>query len=358
EYAHFRNEYMPPADEIAALRAGARREAEAQREAVQAFFQENFHIILPDHVFTFWAFWLGLTPLERVAMDWRSDFSSDLSISALGISPCGIFEYFSQEGRARIPRSGLDHRLNARFYRDPPAFFTALYGDSDGLHYGLWYDNPLEASACVVSYYSRDGGGIAYQGQTLLEAVRRGIEWAQFHMEYERDKEEQRRCRLGVLLLRDAVMEYETADQPEQGEGYLYNDRRNIGPRIPTCNEFGVVVPSSYEQPAERNIDLVSQAIQEDTPEVKLRVAEALQACEQGQPALALALGHDFHWLSNDRLERKDEAHLLLSKAYEKLGYTALVEIATLHHRYRDLPNVDIYNYPYNFSAEEDTSSQ
>lgn len=81
------------------------------------------------------------------------------------------------------PESGLDHRLNSRFYRDPPEFSTALHGNTDGLHFGLWYDNPQESSAFVASYYSRDGGGVAYQGQTLLEAVRKQIEWSEYHID-------------------------------------------------------------------------------------------------------------------------------------------------------------------------------
>lgn len=349
EYVQWRQGQMPSPEELAALRAGARQQAEAQREPVQAFFQQVYHLTLPDHVFTFWAFWLGLTPRERAAMDWRIHTFAEIT-SALGISPCGIFAYFEQAGRERLPQAGLDHRLYERFSCDPPEFLTALQGDSDGLHFGLWYDNPQKPEAFVTSYYSRDGGGIGYEGQTLLEALREQIEWAEYHSNAESEPEERRRYRLSIKLLRDAVMEYETGDRPEQGEEYIATLKKLEG-RIPTYNELGVVVPPPYEQALERDAEAIGRAICDDAPPVQTWIAEALQACTQGQPALALALGHDLHWLSHDQQARKEAAHLLLSKAYAVLGYQALAEIASLHHQYRDLPNVDIYHFRYHFTA-------
>lgn len=350
EYAKFRQEHMPPPEELATLRAGARQQANAQREPVQAFFQQTYHLTLPDHVFNFWAFWLGLTPFERETMNWQLD--NDPIQPALGISPGGIFRYFEQTGRASIPQEDLDHRLNSRFYRDPPEFFTALHGDTDGLHFGLWYDNPHEPSAFVASYYSRDGGGIAYAGQTLLEAIREQIERAQYHNDTTNEQKEwHSKQQLGFMLLRDAVMEYETADRPEQGITYIQTYRK-CEERIPTCNELGITVPPSYERPQERDIAAIYQAICADDPQVKIWINEALEACAQGQPALALALGHDLHWLSHDQPERKEAAYLLLTRAYEVLGYQALSDIVTLHHQYRDLPNVDIYTFQYDFPGD------
>jgi hypothetical protein len=352
EYASFRKAHMPLPEELAALRTGARQQAEAQREPVQAFFRQAYQLILPDHVFTFWAFWLGLTPLERAAMDWHRRLDeNDEFIPDLGISPGGIFEYFEQAGRERVPLAGLDHRLNERSYLDPPEFFTALYGDTDGLRFGLWYDNPHKSSAFVASYYAGDPTGIAYEGQTLLEAVRAQIEWAEYHTDDYSDEEEERsKKRLSVWLLRDAVMEYETVNRPERGKEYVETYGKLEEKRIPTCNGLGVIVPPPYEQPLERDTEAVYQAILSDTSEVKAWINEALQACAQGQPALALALGHDLHWLWHNQPERKEAAHLLLTRAYKALGYQALAEIETLHHQYRDRPSVDIYHSRYDFS--------
>lgn len=145
------------------------------------------------------------------------------------------------------------------------------------------------------------------------------------------------------------MVEYETAHRPERGEKYVFTQWEHEEKHIPTCNELGVVVPPSYEQPLERDAKAISQAILADAGEVKTWINEALQACAQGQPALAL--GHDLHWLSDDQSERKEAAHLL-TRAYEVLGYRALSEITTLHHHYRDLPNVGIYTFQYDFSSE------
>lgn len=45
-----------------------------------------------------------------------------------------------------------------RHYNDPPEFFTILSGDTDGLHWGFYIDQPTgnPYDIWVASYYSRD----------------------------------------------------------------------------------------------------------------------------------------------------------------------------------------------------------
>ena len=66
------------------------------------------------------------------------------------------------------------------------------------------------------------------------------------------------------------------------------------------------------------------------------RAAAALAACAAGDPAPALVLGRDLHWLG------RPEAAPLLVAAYTALGRPALAGIAAAHHAQRELPNVGV----------------
>ncbi len=54
----------------------------------------------------------------------------------------GVTDYLRADAADLAPRDGLDERLHCRFRRDQPQFVTVLGGNSDGLHFGLWYDLP------------------------------------------------------------------------------------------------------------------------------------------------------------------------------------------------------------------------
>lgn len=335
EYAAFRQRVLPDAETVARLREAARRKAAALVEPVRSAVRRTHGLELPDHLFTFWAFWQGLTEVERQSMDrW------------IGLRPGGVLSLLSRwstDLNQLATRDGLDPRLDFRFYHDPPEFLTVLFGHSDGLHFGLWYDDPGMPADLVASFYSRDGGDIAWDGETVLEAVRWQIELAQFHLDYasEEPTEERREGRLAIALVRAAVMEFETTIRPEHGEQYMQRYKVQPQARIPTVNGAGVVCVS--REPLERDLDAVRRAIEQDAPEVIHWAQAATLACAEGRPEQALALGHDLHWLSAGVQEREEAAARLLEAAYRSLGRDALAEIAAVHHRHRDLQNVDIY---------------
>jgi hypothetical protein len=282
-------------------------------------------------MFTCWAFWLGLSPLERQAVD-------------RFVQPAGLFTYFEEGGRELIPREGLDHRLAWRYYLDPPEFVTVLTGRMDGLHYGLWYDAPDAAPAFVAGYYSRDADAIQCEGRTLLEVLRATIERAARDYYPPATASEAEADLFPKWLVRDAIAEYEAEDLEARGntplDAFCYELFQR---RLATCSEIGAVVPATYDTFMPHPSEVVCDAINRDAPVLSAWIAEAERACDNGQPAFALVLGHDFHWRSAGEPQREEAAWRLLGRAYEVLGYGALAAIATLHHHHRHLPSVDIY---------------
>jgi Uncharacterised conserved protein (DUF2228) len=294
---------------------------------------------LPESLFAFMAFWRGLTPCEQGAVE---DYAM--------VSPTGLLERLISGGHDHIPKGGLDPRLHYRYYSDPPEFLTTLNGEGDGHHYGLWYDDP-SAPAFVASYYNNDHTTIDPNGYTLLEAVRASIERRTEseieNAEYSEgnDEEALEDARDGILhlsLARDAVCEFETIDRTERGAQYCEKYSVEASGRIPTVPQIGVAVPPPLVRPQR---EAVIERFFADVPlqELASWVEAALEACRQGQPAEALALGHDIHWLSGGDGQREAWALSLLEAAYPALGRPALAEIAAVHHRHRDLPDVDLY---------------
>jgi hypothetical protein len=162
---------------------------------------------------------------------------------------------------------------------------------------------------------------------------------------WEGDEEAQKEARDGILYLslaRDAVCEYETGDWAEHGAEYCETYGVELSGRVPTVTGIGVMVPSSFERPhREATVERFFTDIPAD--ELSRWVEAALAACRQGQPAEALALGHDLHWLSAGDARREEWALALLESAYSVLDRPALAAIARAHQQRRDLPNVDVY---------------
>ena len=100
------------------------------------------------------------------------------------MSTAGIMDLFTDVDA--WPRDGVDIRVHWRYYRDPPEFLTFMLGNTDGLHYGLWFDDGRTCSG-VASYYNNDGGGIDASARSPLEAVRAFLERAWVDLDYDDD---------------------------------------------------------------------------------------------------------------------------------------------------------------------------
>jgi hypothetical protein len=325
-YRAWRHAHLPAATSLAQQRAAARAATFPFVEPMRAAVQRTHGLLLPDHLFTFLAFWRGLTRPERAALT-----------DDLGLGLAGVLLRLETGAYRQPPPAGRDPRLDWRFYNDPPEFLTVLTGHADGLHFGLWYDDPAAPPAFVADYYNRDGEAIACCGRTLCEVVRYLIE--QHEADYGLDADEDY---LHMALLRDAVTEYETGERREHGRAYLDAYGIDLSHRLETLQQIGVWVPASRAVGA-RDTVVIRRVIRGDEATLSAWIAGALEACGRGQAAEALALGHDLHWVSAWDARRESAALQLLETAYDSLGRQPLAAIARVHHHHRHLPSVDLY---------------
>ncbi|MFI6344344.1 ADP-ribosylation family protein [Streptomyces sp. NPDC050560] len=354
EYPRWRDAVSPAAQREQA-RADALAAVAGERAAVEERFAADWGFALPDSLFTYRAFLHACGPLETEVLH------------DLDLAPYGIMDLFDAPGRE--PRDGVDVRVHGRYYRDPPEFLTFMHGGSDGLHYGLWYDDGRTSSG-VVSYYNNDGGGVGLPAGTPLEAVRERLErhWrditdARYVDPDGRDvygtlpgEPEWAQRRHRVRLLREVLMAFDTGDRPE--EGAAYHERHRPSPelfahghpdRAETLDGAGALAPGDTVAPRGRQrpyddhafCSQLRKELCEDAAAREARTAEALRACAAGHPAEALALGRDLHWLSGVGEGFQTAAGELLAAAYRALDRPALAAIAGAHHRHRDLPTVD-----------------
>jgi histone PARylation factor 1-like protein len=310
------------------------------RERVEERVRADWGVELPESIFRFRAFLDVLGARERQAL-------RDAELSTMG-----IFDVF--EDPDRQPRAGIDVRVHGRYYRDPPEFTTFLHGGSDGLHYGLWFDDGRTCGG-VGSYYNNDGGGIDRSAKTPLEVVRLRIEqvWRDLDDYGPDEVADGERRRADLTSLRAALTTFETADRPETDVAYLdaYASRRlPVDPdRITTLDSGGALVTGEtvLDRPPHNGADEYRfgqhmYASFDDAEALVESVAQARSRCAAGDPAEALVLGRDLHWASHGDPVREAYAAELLAAAYHALERPNLAAIAAAHHRHRDLPNVEV----------------
>ncbi|KAK1185237.1 hypothetical protein B7755_048430 [Streptomyces sp. NBS 14/10] len=94
----------------------------------------------------------------------------------------------------------------------------------------------------------------------------------------------------------------------------------------------------------------IRAALTGDPQALEDHVAEAKRRCAAGDPAEALALGRDLHFISDDGAvsrtriaDRERYAAQLLVMAYRALGRDNLAELAELDHREREIPWAGAY---------------
>jgi hypothetical protein len=243
-----------------------------------------------------------------------------------------------------------------------------MHGGTDGLHFGLWFDDGRTCDG-VAAYYNNDGGGVGLPGGTPLGAVRATLEGHWLHLndpatylgedddETRPYKTELAERRHRIRLLREFLMAFETGDRPEEGEEYedAHEDPREIlehghPNRIETLDGGGALVHGEtiidrQRQKPSDDYDFCTnlhRELTEDAAALEAHTAEARRRCAAGNPADALTLGRDLHWISggNPNLER--HASDLLVMAYRALGRDNLATIAEAHHRHRGLRSVGV----------------
>jgi hypothetical protein len=132
-----------------ARRSEALEVALARCPAVAERVRRVYGLRLPRHVAVFTALWASA----------RLDRGEREALNYLGVSPWGVAEHSLDGGLELVGRDGLDERLHCRFRRDPAEFVTVMSGDSDGLHFGLWFDDPARPSSSSSSSGGRTAPG-------------------------------------------------------------------------------------------------------------------------------------------------------------------------------------------------------
>jgi hypothetical protein len=217
-----------------------------------------------------------------------------------------------------VDKSYADPLWRSRYYDDPPEFFTVLSGDSDGLHWGYWVDDPAAAPAeyPVAHYYSRDAFEISLDGADLFDVLRRRIESFQQDVDEDFeldgiDEEERDEVTEQMAELRSVLPRYTLAERPEIGDAYFEAYPVDIEREIvaQTPDGMGIVIPADkYLLPT------ISHLSEEWT--LENRAAEAKRFMEDGYPGAALELGKDL-WLDS---ERREMCYSLMDTAYAALG--------------------------------------
>jgi len=339
-YASWRDERWS-VDDHRRKRAAAERELARLRPAFAETLDAVWGFELPESLVRFWLFLRVLQPAELAVLD------------RLELAPFGIMDVFARPDAEAMP--GLDPRLHGRFYCDPPEMLSFMHGGGEGLHYGLWFDDGRRASG-VVSSDGSDDGGLGRPRGTPLEVVRARLELACATDELgARERLFERR------LLREAIVRFETGERVEQGAAYdsvheaparAAADAESDPERLHTIDEAGALVrgepvlPRGHSMPGSDDERAVVaewiDCIRADDPAVDGWIAEARRRLDAGDPAAALALGRDLHWLSGGEDQRERQACELLSAAYRALGRESLAAIAELHCRHRNRPSVDV----------------
>ncbi|MDI1463089.1 DUF2228 domain-containing protein [Catellatospora sp. KI3] len=291
--------------------------------AVAERFSRVYGLRLPRHLAVFAAFWDSLDRRERDAIG-----------DVAGLHPWGVSDYFKTDGLALVGRDGLDERLHCRFRRDPAEFVTVLGGDSDGLHFGLWYDDPAQLPSFIAHNWARDSAETWTSGRpTLLGEI---SAWLEKSLDDSYGEEGDKRWRLHPL--RRALDWFAEADAEA-----LRADGERVwadAPRAQDTVSIGAALPPGSGDPRGGEHRARFDAYRGDHAAVRGWIGQARAELAAGEPAFALALGTELHWLDAD--EFRQEALELQVGAYRALGRGALADIAEVHFAHRDLRTVDV----------------
>lgn len=295
-------------------------------DAVAARMKEVYGLRLPRHVAVWAALGASLSDPE-----WEG-------LQELGWSSDGIMVWFEDGGLDRATRDGLDPRLHMRFRRDPPEFVTVMMGHTDGLHFGLWYDDPAELPSGLVHNYARDSAETWVSKPTVVGEIARRV-----RREIEEPDYPDEPAPSSLQALADALEWFRDADDKALAEG---------GPRrwaqAPRGEILGGAPPALLESSGDPratraavNERYAAYCDKSGGAQVSKWVDEAMAELGQGKPAFALTLGRELHWL--DAASWREKALELLCAAYGALGRHALADIARAHYAHRDLRSVDVY---------------
>lgn len=292
--------------------------AEERFPAVCERFRTVYGMQLPRHVMFTAAFFLGLEDEER-EQAWQMD--------AAGLF--GVGEWFLDDALARVAYA--DERTHGRFRRDPAEMVTFISGNSDGSHWGLWYDDPGELPRTCAHNWARDSAETSEGEPTLLASVKRRVDDHADDDEERNDAWRHAYAWLEELVLRERdAHRAEKIPAPEPRSYDLVGGMDPIGIEVPRDLVGSTASRRRYE------------AYRTNAPEVLEQIMQAKAELLQARPARALIIGRELHWFDGD--ETRDACTELLTGAYRALGRDALAGVVRAHHGARDMRTVDAYS--------------
>lgn len=301
----------------------------SRRDKVCALYPFSF----PDDLFLFWEFACALAKTLGVK-DPRHVLEDALSIRLTG-----PFDVLAGDFDKRSPEISIHY--HCRFPGDPPEFVTVLNGIIDGLHWGYFFDDPESTPSCVAYYYAHDAYNLKVGGVTVFEAVRRHLEAV--YEDVLDDSPVDRKDIAALDTIREALLQYATADRPQKGGSYkdLFPVTFSAGRTAKTVEGMGIVVPeATWKDPKPIDEERVWNALR-DQEGVDEHVAVGRALLARGYAGNALKMGKDLWGTAGWA-----PAYELLEGAYRALGRDTLAEIVVLHRERRDLCFADIFKAP------------
>lgn len=289
----------------------------AQAEAVEEHMRVVYGMPLPRHLAYAIGFWEGLSEVER-----------EEAWAYLGTGPCGVSEWYAADGLRLRRIDELDERLHYRFRADPPEFVSVFGGNSDGSHWGLWYDDPGALPREIAHNWARDSAETSSCGPTLLSALREALEQAAAEPDWTH-------ARAILGWIHEVHAQEWDAYAEAQIEAPPVRTHAAIGGMDPIVP--GVDLPHDLTVGHERRYE----AYRAGDPEVLAWIERARQELAAGSPLRALFLGRELHWMDADPW--RQACTELLVGAYEALGRDPLARITEVHHSRRDLRSVGVY---------------
>ena len=258
----------------------------------------------PDELFELWEWHQSLSKAAVAGWD------------VLAMRPSGVLDALAGklDGVLRYPVV-----LHWRYQYDLPELFTLFVGDTDGLHWGYWFDDPGKLPPVIASYYARDAvdyvasPSLWHAIATRSEAMRESIVENRTHDPKHATSYTQQLAALDEL---DAVLRKPPAVTPRT-------------PIAKTPEGMGIVVERAQLGRWIEPDEIVRE-------EILQFVDDELAA---GRPGTALLVGRQL-WDGHKTLSLE-----IFVRAYPALGRDALHAVALAHQKHPAIPSLDLTSY-------------
>jgi hypothetical protein len=365
---------LPLGEDQVAARVGAALDwAEAQLRRIEPRYRELYGLPLPADLADLVALAdaLGQLPADPPlsyaagAPGWSRGWA--WLDAALGMRSAGILDWFAPDGMRRPIRDAanlgdlpaaaeilLDPRLDWRFRRDAPQFVTFASGNSDGSHWGLWYDSP-EHPPRIAHNWARDSAETEIVETAFPPFLEGAVaEHRDAALEDLQDDPDSHPYVLGQLRALSVVERHLAALQARisrSGRAARARvSRSRSGDRdVPRCpwprsDQAPIGSPALAMPPGTGTLagPGLGGGPRPSLRQLQRGIRDARRELDQGHPARALGLGLYLHWRDGDDLRR--QAAGLLEDAYLALGWAPFAEILRSHVLHRDLPSVSVFD--------------